>query len=302
MDRLEAMAILVAAVETGSLSGAGRRLGVPLPTISRKVSDLEAHLGTRLLIRSTRKLSLTDAGAEYVAACRRILGEVEDAERKVADEFVTPKGELTVTAPIVFGRSLLLPVVGEFLARFPQIDVHMMLSDRRTHLIEDHIDLAVRVGALEDSRMVATRLGQVRHVVCGSPSFLAGHGVPKAPEELAHMPCVTFDVLGSLSTWRFAPPGQAQRHVPVRTRLAVNTAEAAIDAAIAGVGVTRVLSYQVAQAVADGRLQVVLGAFEAEPFPVHLIHAGQGMLPLKTRAFLDHAAPLLRQALAAEVG
>ncbi len=301
MDRLEAMAILVAAVETGSLSGAGRRLGVPLPTISRKVSDLEAHLNTRLLVRTTRKLTLTEAGADYVAACRRILDEVEAAERRATGEYVTPKGELAITAPVVFGRTTLLPVIDAFLAKYPEIDVRLALSDRRTHLIEEHIDLAVRVGQLEDSGLVAVRLGQVRHVVCGSPAFFASHGAPKTPADLATLPCVTFDVLGSTETWRFTPAGQGQRLVPVRSRLAVNTAEVAIDAAIAGVGVTRVLSYQVAQAVADGRLQVVLGAFEAEPFPVHLVHAGQGILPLKTRAFLDLAAPMLRKALAAKV-
>ncbi len=300
MDRLEAMAILVAAVETGSLSGAGRRLGVPLPTISRKVSDLEARLNARLLVRTTRKLTLTDAGADYVAACRRILDEVEEAERRAAGEYVAPKGELTITAPIVFGRLALLPVVGAFLAAYPEIDIRLALSDRRTHLIEEHVDLAVRIGALADSSLVAARVGWVRYVVCGSPAFFAGHGEPKAPEDLSGLPCVTFDVLGSTTTWRFNPPGQDQRLVPVRSRLAVNRAESAIDAAIAGVGVTRVLSYQVAEAVADGRLKVVLGAFEAEPVPVHLVHAGQGTLPLKTRAFLDLAAPMLRKALAGD--
>jgi DNA-binding transcriptional LysR family regulator len=299
VDRLEAMSILVAAVEAGSLSGAGRKLGAPLPTISRKVSDLEAHLGTRLLVRTTRSLSLTDAGADYVAACRRILDEVEAAERKAAGEYVTPKGELTVTAPVVLGRTILLPVVGAFLARYPEIDVRMALSDRRAQLTEDHIDVAVRVGALSDSSLVATRVGLVRHVVCGSPEFFARHGEPKAPEDLTRLPCVTFDVLGSTEVWRFTPPTGGQALAPVRSRLAVNGAEAAIDAAIAGVGVTRVLSYQVAQAVADGRLRIVLGAFEADPFPVHLVHAGQGALPLKTRAFLDLAAPALRKALAA---
>ena len=172
MDRLEAMSILVAVVETGSLSAAGRRLGVPLPTVSRKLSELEAHLNARLLIRSTRKLALTDAGAEYLEACRRILEQVGDAERAASGEFSVPRGELVVTAPIVFGRLHVLPVVNAFLARFPEIDVRLVLSDRNLHLIDDHIDVAVRIGALADSNMVATRVGSVRSVVCGSPRVL----------------------------------------------------------------------------------------------------------------------------------
>jgi DNA-binding transcriptional LysR family regulator len=294
MDRLEAMSVLVAAVETGSLSAAGRKLRTPLPTISRKVSELEAHLGTRLLIRSTRRLTLTDAGAAYVAACRRILEQVGEAERAAAGEYNAPRGELIVTAPLAFGRLHVLPVVDDFLAMFPEINVRLVLADRNVHLIDDDIDMAVRIGALPDSGMVATRVGFMRRVVCGSPAFFASHGTPQAPEDLSSLDCVTFEALSSVTEWQF----RTERAVPVRSRLSVNTAEAAIDAAVAGVGVTRVLSYQAARAVQDGRLQIVLTAFEPEPAPVHLVHAAQGTLPLKMRGFLDFAAPRLRQALA----
>jgi DNA-binding transcriptional LysR family regulator len=294
MDRLEAMSVLVAAVETGSLSAASRKLRTPLPTVSRKVSELEAHLGTRLLVRSTRRLALTDAGAGYVAACRRILDQVGEAERAASGEYSAPRGELIVTAPLAFGRLHVLPVVDDFLAMFPQINVRMVLADRNVHLIDDQIDMAVRIGPLPDSRMVATRVGFVRRVVCGSPAYFAGHGTPKAPEELSGLDCVAFDALESATEWLFPKA----RPVPVRPRLSVNTAEAAIDAAVAGVGITRVLSYQAARAVRDGKLQIVLTAFEPEPAPVHLVHAAQGTLPLKMRAFLDSAAPRLRQALA----
>jgi DNA-binding transcriptional LysR family regulator len=294
MDRLEAMSVLVAAVETGSLSAAGRKLRTPLPTVSRKVSELEAHLGTRLLIRSTRRLTLTDAGAAYVAASKRILDQVTEAERAAAGEHSAPRGELIVTAPVAFGRLHVLPVIDAFLPAFPEIDIRLVLSDRNVRLIDDDIDMAVRIGALPDSTMVATRIGFVRRVVCGSPDFFAGHVTPKVPQDLAGLACVTFDALASPTEWQF--PGIT---VPIRSRLSVNTAEAAIDAAVAGVGVTRVLSYQAALAVRDGKLQVVLAAFEPEPLPVHLLHAAQGSLPLKMRAFLDFAAPRLRQALAA---
>jgi DNA-binding transcriptional LysR family regulator len=295
MDRIEAMSILVAAVETGSLSAASRKLGTPLPTVSRKVSELEAHLNARLLIRSTRKLTLTDAGAAYVSACKRILEQVGDAERAASGEYSAPRGDLVVTAPFVFGRLHVVPAVAEFLAAYPDIDVRMLLSDRNVHLIDDHIDIAVRIGALPDSSLAATRVGTVRRVVCASPAFLAGHGTPKRPEDLSALACVTFDDLTSATTWAFASAGsQTERVVPIHSRLSVNTAEAAIDAAIAGVGVTRVLSYQAAQAVTERKLQVLLADCETEPLPINLVHVGQGLLPLKTRAFLDFAAPRIR--------
>jgi DNA-binding transcriptional LysR family regulator len=301
MDRLEAMSLLIAAVDAGSFSAASRKLGVPLPTISRKVSELEAHLRTRLLVRSTRKLTLTDAGAAYLAACKRILEQVGDAERNATGEYIAPRGDLILTAPIVFGRLHVLPVVSDFLAHFPEINVRMVLSDRDVHLVDDQIDMAVRVGTLPDSSMVATRVGSVSRVVCASPRFLAAHGTPKTPADLADLPCITFDVLAAGSAWMFVSPDRKlEQPVPVRCRLSVNTAEAAIDAAIAGVGLTHVLSYQAARAVADGKLKLVLRGFERDPIPVSLIHAGQGLLPLKMRSFLEFAAPRLRRSLASD--
>lgn len=298
MDRLEAMALLVAAVETGSLSGAGRRLGVPLPTVSRKISELETHLNARMLIRSTRKLALTEPGVAYVAACRAILDQLGEAERMAAGEYSAPRGELVISAPIVFGRIHVLPIVNAFLASFPDIRVRLALSDRQVHLIDDHVDVAVRIGALADSGLVAIKVGEVRRVVCGAPSFFAAHGRPRTPADLSALPCVAFDALGAAETWSFAGRGaRSERTVPVRTRLVVNTAEAAIEAAIAGVGVTRVLSYQVAQAVKTADLQIVLEDFEGAPTAINLVHVGQSRLPLKTRAFLDAAAPRLRAAL-----
>ena len=191
MDRLEAMGILVAAVESGSLSAASRKLGTPLPTVSRKIAELEAHLKTRLLIRSTRRLALTDAGAAYVAASKRILEQMNDAERAASGEYSAPKGDLIITAAIVFGRLHVLPVVTDFLAAFPDINVRLALSDRNVHLVDDHIDMAVRIGALPDSSMVATRVGFVRRVVCGSPGYFAAHGTPTLPADLSDLACVS---------------------------------------------------------------------------------------------------------------
>jgi DNA-binding transcriptional LysR family regulator len=296
MDRLDAMSVLVAVVETGSFSGASRKLGSPLPTVSRKVSELEAHLNARLLIRSTRKLTLTDAGAAYVAASKRILEQVGEAERAASGEYSAPRGDLAVTAPIVFGRLHVLPAINDFVATYPEINVRLSLSDRNAHLIDDHIDLAVRIGELQDSSMVAIRVGSVRRVVCASPVYLAAVGTPKLPEDLSALACVNFDGFTSSTAWTFgSATGRGQRTVPIQPRLSVNTAEAAIDAAIAGVGVTRVLSYQAAHAMAAGTLKIVLAEYEPEPLPINLVHVGQSLLPLKIRAFLDFAAPRIRE-------
>ena len=299
MYRLDAMSIFIAAVESGSFSAASRKLGVPLPTVSRKVADLEAHLNTRLLVRSTRKLALTDAGSAYLAACKTILEQVGEAERAAAGEYVSPKGDLIIAAPIVFGRLHVLPAVNDFLAMFPDINVQMVLSDRNADLIDDHIDMAVRIGTLPDSRMVATRVGFVRRVVCASPTFLAAHGTPKTPDDLAATPCITFGNMVSGSSWMFASKSRRpSRSVPVQPRLVVNTAEAAIDAAVAGVGITQVLSYQAALAIKDKRLKIVLADFEVEPLPVHVLYPAQTRPPLKLRSFLEFAVPRLRKAAA----
>ena len=300
MDRLEAMTVLVAAVETGSLSAAGRKLGMPLPTVSRKLAELEAHLRTRLLNRTTRRLMLTEAGTAYLEASRRILDEVGNAERLATGEYSEPRGLLAITAPIVFGRLHVLPVVNEFLAKFPQIDVRLRLSDHNVRLLDEQIDVAVRIGRLSDSSLKATRVGAVRYVICASPGYLERRGVPKAPKDLSALDCITFDDAATAMVWTFAThtARRTVQSVQIRSRLSVNTAEAAIDAAIAGVGVARVLSYQAADAVARGKLKIVLGAFEREPRPVNLVHAGQGLLPLKTRSFLEFAATELRRRLA----
>lgn len=297
MDRLDAMSILIAAVEAGSFSAASRRLGVPLPTVSRKVAELEAHLRARLLIRTTRKLTLTDAGQAYLAASRKILEQVAEAERAASGEYLTPRGDLAIAAPIVFGRLHVLPVVNAFLAAFPDINVQLVLSDRNADLIGDQIDMAVRIGPLSDSSMIATRVGSVRYVVCASPEFMAAHGVPKTPHDIASLPCVTFGTVATTS-WAFMSKRRALRPVPVRSRLVVNTAEAAIDAASAGVGIARVLSYQAAPAVAERRLRIVLADYEPEPLPVHLLHPAQTHSPLKLRRFVEFAAPRLKKALA----
>jgi DNA-binding transcriptional LysR family regulator len=298
MDRLGAMSVFVTVVEAGSLSAAGRKLGMPLPTVSRKISELESHIKARLLIRSTTKLALTDAGKSYLAACKSIIESVEEAERKAAGEYSAPTGELIIAAPIVFGRLHVVPIVAAFLEKYPDVDVQLVLEDRPLDLLEHHIDLAVRVGELPDSSLIAVRVGQIRNVVCASPKYLKGHGIPKTPQELDNHGCInfTFAALMSPDAWTFRV-GKSQISMRVRARLVVNTAEAAIDAAIAGVGITRVLSYQVKKVIQSGALDTVLTKFESTPMPINLIYPAQRLLPLKLRAFLDFATPRFRISL-----
>lgn len=297
MDRLAAMSTLLAVVEAGSFSAAARRLGTPLATVSRRVAELEAHLKTRLLNRSSRQLGLTEAGRSYIIACRRIVEEVAEAERAAAGEYSAPTGELVITAPIVFGRLHVLPIATEFLGAYPDIVIRLLLLDRIVNLLEDHVDLAIRIGHLPDSSLIAARVGAIRQVVCADPHYLAERGTPQRPEDLASHDCITFEGLVRPESWTFST-GRSELSVAVRSRLVVNTAEAAIDAAISGAGVTRVLSYQIATARKAGRLRILLQPFEPTPWPVSLAYTGGGLLPLKVRAFLDFAAPRLRARLA----
>lgn len=292
MDRLESMSVLLAVVEAGSLSAAARRLGMPLATVSRRLSDLERHLKARLVNRSSRRLSLTDAGRSYVAACRRILEDVAEAERAAAGEYRAPKGALTVSAPIVFGRLHVLPVVAAFLESHGEIDIRLVLTDRVVDLLDEHVDVAVRAGALPDSSLMARRVGEIRLVTCASPAYAARRRIPASPAELGGHDCITFDGLMLPGAWTFRS-GDEDVSVAVHSRLTVTTAEAAIDAAVSGLGLTRVLSYQVASAVRDGTLVLALEDFEPPSWPISLVYAGQPLLPLKLRAFLDFAAPRL---------
>jgi DNA-binding transcriptional LysR family regulator len=299
MDRFDAMAVLLSVVEKGGFSAAGRALRMPVTTVSRRVADLENRLGAKLFVRTTRQVSLTEAGVAYVAAARRILGDLEEAEKNAAGEYAEPKGELVITAPVFFGRRYVMPVVEEFLHHHPQITVRLVLLDRNVPLVEDHVDMAVRIGPLPDSSMIATRIGQLRTVVCASPRFLEAHSVPATPEMLRTVPCIAFDAPLSASKWRFQTTGRDSVEVTVDARLSVNMAEAALDAAIRGVGVARLLHYQVAEALQAGHLVPILESWEIQPTPVHLLHAGHSRLPLKMRLFLDLAAPKLRRVLIA---
>ncbi|MEA1652189.1 LysR family transcriptional regulator [Nitrospirillum sp. BR 11164] len=291
------MAMLVSSVEEGSLSAAARRLRIPVATLTRNVNDLEALVGTKLLVRSTRKLELTDAGADYVVAARQILEQVDDQERRAAGEFIAPRGELVVTTPVQVARLRVLPVIDQFLAEYPEIRIRLIQSDRDVDLIDAHVDVAVRIGRLRDSNLVATRVGSLRVVVVASTMLFEKHGRPRVPEDLIGYPCVVFDA-PALSPWRFrdVDTGEVSAIAAV-PRLIVSSPDAAVDSAIDGIGVTRVLEHDAAAAIAAGKLDFILQEFEVEPLPVHIVHISRNVMPLKLRCFLDFAVPRLRERL-----
>ena len=291
MDRLEAMTILLAAVDTGSLSAASRHLRIPLATVSRRVAELEEHLHVRLLHRGHRKVVLTDAGRSYVDSCRRIMEEIAEVERTASGEYRAPQGELIITAPAVLGRSHVLPIVAEFQRAFPDIRMRLQLTDRYVNLAEEHVDVAVRIGELPDSSMIVTRLGLIRRVVCASPAYLKARGVPKEPADLASHDCVTYD---TATPWEFRRNGATQT-IDVPSRLAVNLGEVAAAAAVAGAGISRVLSYLIEDLLKSRSLVTLLDAYEPSPMPVSIIYPGRRQVPLKLRAFLDFAVPRLRK-------
>jgi DNA-binding transcriptional LysR family regulator len=292
MDRLDAMTAFVAAVEGGSLAAAARRLRRSPAAITRAITALEDHLGNQLLRRTTRSLKLTEAGEQYIVACRRILADLAEAERVAAGERATPRGLLALTAPVAFGRLHVRPIVDAFLAAHPEVQVRMTLVDRLVHVIEEGIDVAVRIGELPDSSLIALRVGEVRRVVCASPAYLERRPAPTEPADLAGHQCIAFSQLVPGDRWMFA-----RGHVDLPARLAVNTVDAAIGSALAGGGVTCALSYQVDAELRRGALVELLAEHAPPPVPVHVVYPSGSVLSAKVRAFVDFALPRLRKAL-----
>lgn len=296
MDRLEAMSVIIAVTETGSISAAARRLKSSVATVSRKVAELEARLKGQLFLRTSRQISLTDAGRSYIDACKRIIEQIDNAEREAAGEYRIPRGQLSVTTPWGLGHTHLLPLAVEFLAVYPEISLRLLLTDRIANTNEEGIDIAVRVGSLPDSNMISTRIGSIRIVVCASPAYLKARGQPKQLRDLQHHDCITIDDHDPPSAWRFVRGGRT-RVAPITSRLCVNTSEAAVLAAMDGAGLTRVMSYKMDAAKRAGRLAVVLEEFEPEPLPVHIIYAPRKPVPLKLRMFLNWMTPRLKARL-----
>ena len=292
MDRFESMTAFVAVARAGGFSAAARQVGLPLATVSRRVADLENALGVRLLQRSTRQVALTAAGQTFFAACERLLGDLKDAEDALLGEYRTPTGELTVTAPAGVGRLHLQPVALDFLAAYPQINLRLMLVDRVVDLVEEHVDIALRISELADSTMIARPLGSVRMVVTAAPGYLKRHGLPTHPSQLTGHDCIAWSTLGPLDTWWFRGD-HADQTFPIRTRFATTSADSAIAAAESGLGLAQTTCYQAERQVRAGGLVIVLRDFECAPTPVNLVYATNRLVPLKLRAFIEFAVPRL---------
>ena len=295
MDRLDAMQVLLAVVDAGSLSAGSRKLNAPLPSVSRKVADLERHLGTRLLIRTSRNVQLTDAGRDYVEAARQIVASIEDAEHRASGEYEVPRGELSLTVPMAFGRLHVLPLAYEFLRDYPEINLKVISVDRIVHLVDERIDVGVRLGELADSSLHAARVGEFRLLTCASPDYLERAGVPATPEDLANHDSILFAPLRD-TAWIYQRDGNRTVGAP-RVRVFSNSSASAVHAAVQGIGIVRVPSYQVSKELASGALVTVLDECDDRSFPVHFIYVRQGMLPLKVRVFLDWMTPRLRKAM-----
>ncbi|CAM3615290.1 LysR family transcriptional regulator [Bordetella sputigena] len=293
MDRLHAMKTFVTVVESGGFTAAARKLDVSLSVVSRVITELEAHLGVRLLTRTTRVVRPTETGAAYLDNCKRILSDIEEAELSAAGAHAAPRGNLVVTAPVLFGARHVTPIVVEYLQRYPEVDVNCLLLDRNVSFIDEGVDVGVRIGELPSSSLQAIPVGRVRRVVCAAPAYLAQHGVPRSPDDLLAHTLIQTTGVSALAEWRFMDQDELK---PLRftPRLATTTNDSAIAAAVAGFGMARVLSYQVAGELWDGKLRVVLADYEPPPMPIHVIHREGRHAMQKVRAFLDLAIDRLR--------
>ncbi len=300
MDRLEAMRVFVAALDQGSLAAAGRQLRRSPAAVTRAIAALEAHVGVKLLHRTTRAITLTEAGARYAASCRRVLTDLDEADMQAAGERTAPRGMLTVTAPLIAGARILRPILDDFLDAQPAVQARLLLLDRVVNLVDEGVDAALRIAHLPDSSQIAVKVGAVRWVVCASPDYLARSKPIKEPADLAGQNAIVLGHQSQGEAWSFHGGDGATkpRMVRISSRLAVNTIDAAIGSAIDGHGIARVLSYQVQQELRDGRLIRILQDFEPPPLPVHIVVPDGRLAVAKVRTFVDFAVPKLKAAFA----
>ncbi len=293
MDQFHLIGVFVAVVDANGFAGAARKLGISPPAVTRAINELETQLGVRLLTRTTRVVRVTDPGARYVEDCRRILADVAEANESVGGMHSAPRGRLTLTAPVLFGAKFVTPIVTEYLQRYPEVSASCWFLDRVVNLIEEGVDAAVRIGELPDSSMQAIPVGHVRRVICGAPDYLEQHGIPQTPDELRQHPIISASGVTPTPEWRLKQDG-APCVVKVQPRLITTTNDSAVAAAVGGFGLTRLLSYQVADQLRDGQLRIVLGEFEPAVLPVNLVHREGRHASRKVRAFLDLAIKRLR--------
>lgn len=292
MDRWQAMKVFVKVADAGSFADAARQMNMSPPAVTRAVASLEETIGARLFVRTTRSVKLTQSGASYVEDCRRLLADLAEAEAAAAGAHTSPKGLLTITASVLFGQMYVLPILTDFLDAHPAVTGRALFLDRMVNLIDEGVDVAIRIGHLTDSDFRAIRVGSVRQVVCGAPSYLEQHGVPMNPSDLSQHRIIAPTGAWSSLDWSFG--SEQKSAVTVSPRLFCNTNEAAMSAAIKGWGLTRLLSYQIGPALLDGRLHTVLSDHEEPPLPIHIVHGEGRHVSAKVRAFVDAAASSLR--------
>jgi len=297
VDKLHAMSVFVQIAERGSLTGAAEAIGKSLPSVVRILANLEDTLQARLLNRTTRRLSLTEEGRIYLESCRRILAQIDDAEAAVGQQQTTPSGLINVTAPVRFGELHVAPAINAYLQRYPSVRIRLLLLDRTIDMLEEGIDVAIRIAPLADSSLIARSVGQIRQVVCASPDLLERHGRPERPEALSELPCVRFTGLSSASVWRF-DDGRKRLAVSIDGPLTCNQVNASVQACIDGLGFGRFLCYQVMPAVRRGELKIVLQDFEPEPTPLSLLFLENRLLSTRVRTFVDWMAEALPESLA----
>lgn len=293
MDRFHLMNVYVAVAEEQGFASGARRLGLSPPAATRAVAALEQRLGVKLLNRTTRHVRTTEAGQRYLEDARRVLTAADAVDEAISGANAVPRGRLTLTAPVMFGRMFVMPVIVEYLQKFPDTEISALFLDRDVNLLEEGVDVAVRIGDLPDSSLRALPVGSVRQVVCASPAYLRSHGKPSSPEELVGHSLVASSAVSNALNWRFSGD-QGDRSPRLRPRLTVTSNDAAIEAALLGFGITRLLSYQVARHVADGELQLLLETFEPESRPIHVVHREGRLASATVRSFIDFTAAKLR--------
>ncbi len=293
MDKFNLISIFIAVVDTNGFAAAARKLNISPPAVTRAINELEAQLNVRLLARTTRKVRVTDAGARYVEDCRKIIAELSEADESVGGSHGAPRGRLTLTAPVLFGSKFVTPIVAEYLQTYPEVSASCLFLDRIVNMMDEGIDVAIRIGELPDSSMQAIRVGQVRRVICAAPGYLKKHGIPRKPDDLQNHFIISANSTNSSPEWTLMEDGVAHV-IRLQSRFTTSTNDSAITAALGGFGLTRLLSYQIADFLRDGQLKTVLSQYEPPALPIHVVHREGRHASKKARAFIDLAVERLR--------
>jgi len=293
MDKFNLISIFIAVVDTNGFAAAARKLNISPPAVTRAINELETQLHVRLLTRTTRKVRVTDAGARYVEDCRRIIAELSEADESVGGSHGAPRGRLTLTAPVLFGSKFVTPIVAEYLNSFPEVSASCLFLDRIVNMMDEGIDVAIRIGELPDSSMQSIRVGRVRRVICAAPGYLKKQGIPRKPDDLQNHAIISANSMAPSPEWTLVEDGVAHV-IKLQSRFTTSTNDSAITAAVGGFGLTRLLSYQIADFLRDGQLKTVLSQCEPPALPIHVVHREGRHASKKARAFIDLAVERLR--------